>query len=163
MNMPRVKIVLVALTVFLVLIQVIQPARTNPQAAPARALAAHVRVPEGVYATLLRSCGDCHSNQTHWPWYSRIAPLSWVITDDVNEGRRHMNFEDWEAQADPKEGNDHLSDICPEIEKKGMPLFSYRLLHGDNRLNPSEIVSICKWSDSFRGAPAQPRANPAMR
>jgi len=151
MNKARVKAVLVALTAFLIVIQIFQPARTNPSASPGKSLAAQVGVPEGVYASLLRSCGDCHSNQTRWPWYSRVAPLSWVITDDVNEGRRHMNLQDWQAQPDPKQANDRLVDICPEIRKKGMPPFSYRLVHGANQLNQKEIDAICAWSDSFRG------------
>jgi hypothetical protein len=73
-----------------------------------------------------------------------------VITDDVNEGRRHMNFEDWEAQEDPKQANDRLIDICEEIKKQGMPPFSYRLVHKDIRLKPQEIASICSWSEAFR-------------
>lgn len=157
MNKARVKAVLAALTAFLIVIQIFQPARTNPLVVPDKSLAAHARVPENVYASLLRSCGDCHSNQTRWPWYSHVAPLSWVITDDVNEGRRHMNLQDWEAQPDPKQANDRLMDICPEIQKKGMPPFSYRLAHDANRLNPSEIEAICSWSDSFRGnSPGSP-------
>lgn len=151
MNKARVKAVLTALTAFLIVIQIFQPARTNPSAAPGKSLAAHVGVPEGVYASLLRSCGDCHSNQTRWPWYSRVAPLSWVITDDVNEGRRHMNLQDWEAQPDPKQAHDRLVDICPEIQKRGMPPFSYRLAHTDNQLNQNEIGAICSWSNSFQG------------
>lgn len=150
MNKARVKKVLVALVVFLVLIQIFQPRRTNPPTLPSRSLAAHVRVPEDVHSSLIQSCGDCHSNQTHWPWYSHVAPLSWVITDDVNEGRRHMNFEDWEAQEDPKQANDRLVDICEEIKKQGMPPFSYRLVHKDIRLKPQEIASICSWSQAFQ-------------
>jgi hypothetical protein len=150
MNMARVKKVLAALVVFLVVIQIIQPRRTNPPVVPSRSLTAHVRVPEGVYSALSRSCGDCHSSQTHWPWYSHVAPLSWVITDDVNEGRRHMNFEDWEALGDPKQANDRLVGICDEIRKKGMPPFSYRLALGDLQLKLQEIASICSWSQAFR-------------
>ena len=153
MNRARVKKALVALLVFLFVIQIFQPRRTNPLAVPSRSLTAHVRVPEEVYASLIHSCGDCHSNQTHWPWYGHVAPLSWVITDDVNEGRRHMNFEDWEAQEDPKQANDRLIDICEEIKKQGMPPFSYRLVHKDIRLKPQEIASICSWSQAFRANP----------
>jgi hypothetical protein len=153
MNMARVRIAVVVLVVFLVLIQIFQPARTNHQAAPSSSLAAHVQVPGEVYSALLRSCGDCHSNRTQWPWYSHIAPLSWVITDDVNEGRRHMNLENWDLQKDPKQANDRLVDICQEIKMKGMPPFSYRLLHDANELKPNEIASICRWSDSFRAKP----------
>ena len=147
------KKVLLALSVFLVAIQIFQPRRTNPPVAPSRSLSTHVRVPEDVYYALLHSCGDCHSNQTHWPWYGHVAPLSWVITDDVNEGRRHRNFEDWEAQEDPKQANDRLVDICEEIKKQDMPPFSYRLVHKDIRLKLQEIASICSWSQAFWANP----------
>jgi hypothetical protein len=155
MNKARVKKVLLALSLFLVVIQIFQPRRTNPPVATSRSLSAHVRVPEDVYSALLHSCGDCHSSETHWPWYAHVAPLSWVITDDVNEGRRHMNFEDWEAQEDPKQANDRLIDICEEVQKKGMPPFSYRLVHKALLLKTQEIVSICSWSQSFRTDPVR--------
>ena len=93
MNRARVKKVLLALIVFLVVIQIFQPRRTNPPVVPSRFLTAHVHVPEDVYSSLIRSCGDCHSNEARWLWYSHIAPLSWVVTDDINEGRRYMNHE----------------------------------------------------------------------
>jgi len=64
-----------------------------------------------------------------------------------------MNFEDWEAQEDPKQANDRLVDICEEIKKQGMPPFSYRLVHKDMRLKPQEIASICSWSQAFRANP----------
>ena len=153
MNRARVKVVIFSLLVFLVGIQIFQPRRTNPTRVPSRSLLAHVHVPEGVYSALIRSCGDCHSNETRWPWYSHVAPLSWVITDDVNEGRRHMNFEDWEALQDPKQANDRLVGICEEIKKKGMPPFSYRLVHEPLGLKPAEISLICSWSQSFRTGP----------
>jgi hypothetical protein len=150
MNKARVKKVLLALILFLIAIQFFQPGRTNPPTIPSKSLASHVNVPVGVYASLVRSCGDCHTNQTNWPWYSHIAPLSWVVTDDVHEGRRHLNFDDWEAQQDPKQANDRLIDICQEIKQKGMPPFSYRLVHKNLRLQTQEIASVCSWSQSFR-------------
>jgi Haem-binding domain len=148
MNRARVKKVLLAVAVFLIAIQIFQPGRSNPPVVPSRSLPAHVHVPGDVYSHLIRSCGDCHSNRTSWPWYSHIAPLSWVITDDVNEGRRHMNLEDWQALGDGKQANDRLIGICNEIKQRGMPPFSYRLVHGRSRLNPQDIVSICAWSQS---------------
>ena len=160
MNKARVKLVVVALIVFLVVIQIFQPRRTNPNVANANSLKAHVRVPDDVYAALVHSCGDCHTDRTRWPWYSHIAPFSWVITDDVNQGRRHMDFEDWEAQQDPKQANDRLVDICQEIEKRGMPPFSYRVFHRDLQLKPQEITSICAWSQSFAMNSVQPGHRP---
>jgi hypothetical protein len=160
MNIARVKKVLIALVAFLVAIQIFQPARSNPLAVPSRSLTAHVRVPEDVYSALIRSCGDCHSNQTRWPWYSRVAPLSWVITDDVDEGRRHMNFEDWEALGESKQATDRVVGICEEITKKGMPPFSYRMVHGEVQLKTQEIASICSWSQHFRKNPVGSGTHP---
>ncbi len=155
MNMARVKIVVLALVVSLVAIQLVQPKRTNPPAIPSRSLASHVQIPQDVQAALMRACGDCHSNQTAWPLYSHFAPLSWVITDDVNEGRRHMNFEDWESQESAKQANDRLIDICKEIQTKGMPPFSYRLMHRGSSLKPQEIAAVCSLSQSFEMNPTQ--------
>lgn len=152
MNKARVKLVVVLLTIFVVAIQIVQPARTNPPAIPSRSLDAYFRVPDDVDTELLRACGDCHSNRTQWPWYSRIAPLSWVITDDVNQGRRWMNLEDWHTPEDPAKNNEVLVDICKEIRTKGMPLFSYRLVHRSIALNAKEIDAICGWSSAFEGS-----------
>jgi Haem-binding domain len=149
MNKARVKLVVLTLVVFLVVIQLVQPKRTNPPVIPSKSLAAHVQIPADVHSSLRRACGDCHSNQTEWPLYSHIAPLSWVITDDANEGRRHMNFDDWEAQESPQQANDRLADICKEVQTKGMPPFSYRLMHKGSSLKPDEIAAVCSWSQSF--------------
>jgi hypothetical protein len=154
MNRARVKKVLFALISFLVLIQIFQPARSNPPATPSRSLRAHVPIQEDAYSALIRSCGDCHSNETRWPWYSHVGPISWVITDDVNEGRRHMNFDDWEALGDGKLANDRLINICDEIKHRGMPPFSYRLVHRHSRLTLEESASICAWSQPLRANPS---------
>jgi hypothetical protein len=160
MNMARVKAALGAFVIFLIAIEIFQPRRTNPPAVPSRSLQSHASVPPDVYSALLRSCGDCHSNQTHWPWYSLVAPFSWVVVDDVNEGRRHMNFDDWEALDGPQTANERLADICKEIEEKGMPPYSYRLAHGDLQLNPQELASICSWSQAFRTGSARSSKQP---
>lgn len=149
MNWARVKIALIAVVVLFVGMQFVQPERTNAPSVASRALSAHVQMPAQVQGALQRACGDCHSNQTVWPWYSRVAPVSWVVVDDVNQGRRHLNFDDWEAQQNPKQANDHLIDLCKEISEKGMPPFSYRLVHPAVQLKTQEITEICLWSRSF--------------
>ena len=149
MNRTRVRKVVLVLVFIVIVMQIFQPQRTNPPVPPSRSLPAHVTLPQDVYSSLMRGCGDCHSNQTRWPWYSKIAPFSWVLTDDVYQGRRQLNFEDWEAQRDPKQANDHLGKICEEIQQKAMPPFSYRLLHREAKLKPGEISSICAWSQTF--------------
>jgi Haem-binding domain len=149
MNWARVRIAVIGIIVFAIFIQIFQPKRTNPPCIPSRTIEAHVQIPEDVRGPLRRACGDCHSNQTVWPWYSHVAPISWVVVDDVNQGRRHMNFDDWEALGSAKEATDRLMDICKETEQKGMPPYSYRIAHPKSLLNAKELSAVCSWSNSF--------------
>jgi hypothetical protein len=153
MNMIRVKRIALALAAVFLLAQFVQPKRTNPPVVPSRSIEAHVQVPPDVLPILKRACGDCHSSETRWPWYSHIAPLSWIVADDVNLGRSHVNFQDWEAQENPKEAAEHLALICKEVRDKGMPPFSYRMMHKESRLREKELETLCSWSQSFGTAP----------
>ena len=81
----------------------------------------------------MRACGDCHSNETKWPWYSNIAPLSWSIYHHVVEGREHFNVSMWGHQK-KNEGED----AAEEVEEGEMPLKSYLLAHPEARLSDSE-------------------------
>ena len=149
MNWPRVKIALFALAIFFIAIQLVQTKETNPPVIVSRTISSHLKVPEDVTAILLRACGDCHSNRTVWPWYGHVAPISWVVVDDVNQGRRTLNFDDWDALDRSKSITYALSDICKDVEQKGMPPFSYRLVHRQSAMNREEINAICSWSNSF--------------
>ena len=151
MNISRVKKVVFALIGVFVLIQFVQPKRTNPPVVPSRSLEAHVPVPPQVSAILNRACGDCHSSETVWPWYSHVAPVSWLVADDVNVGRSHINFQDWEAQVNATEATEHIGLICKEVREKGMPPFSYRIMHKDSRLSADDVNAICSWSKSAGG------------
>src|ERR1700730_5079585 len=139
----------VILAALFVLIQIVRPARTNPPVVPSRGLDAHVQVPGEVQSVLKRSCYNCHSSETIWPWYSHVAPVSWLVADDVDTARSHVNFQDWEAQVNASEGNEHLGLICKEIRERTMPPFSYRLMHKDAPLSPEEVSAACAWSRTF--------------
>src|SRR4051812_44273920 len=80
-----------AVGVFAVM-QLWQPARTNPASDPALALDRQVQLPPEVGALIPRSCGDCHTNATTWPWYAHVAPVSWLVVSDVDSGRQHLNL-----------------------------------------------------------------------
>src|SRR5258706_1469494 len=86
------KIALIAVVAFLVVAQFIRPSRANPPIDPTKTLVATTPVPPSVQQTFERSCYDCHSNNTVWPWYSNVAPASWLLADDVKDGRRQVNF-----------------------------------------------------------------------
>ena len=89
----------------------------------------------------LRACFNCHSNQTIWPWYSNIAPASWLVMHDVNEGREHLNFSDWDKQ---KKGEKLVKEINEVITENDMPPLPYRLAHPEARLSEAEKQALLK-------------------
>ena len=126
--------------------QFFPPERTNPPSDPTTSFEALAKPSPEAAAGLKRACGDCHSHQTVWPWYSRIAPVSWVIANDVREGRAHLNFSNWNqpaAGAEQEAERPGLQEICEEVQAGKMPPRSYRLLHPQARLSQSEIGAIC--------------------
>jgi hypothetical protein len=127
-------------------IQVMRPARTNPVTDPTRTIAAHVGMPAAVQAIVARACIDCHTNDTRWPWYSGVAPVSWFVIGHVNDGRRVLNFSDWNAHPRPRSGPP-FDRICSEVQSGGMPLSSYLLMHRDARLTPDDISLLCAWAN----------------
>jgi hypothetical protein len=134
-----------ALAVAFAGMQLVRPARTNPATEPRRGLAAHVELPPAVGLTLDRACGDCHSHQTRWPWYSRVAPASWLVVEHVDHGRRHLNFSDWEGGGGER-AKAPLAAICQEVRSGRMPLGSYLLLHPEARLSPADVETLCSWA-----------------
>lgn len=151
MNTRRIgtilKWALIALAVIFAALQFIRPARTNPAIDETRTINARMTVPPEVAAILDRSCNDCHSNQTRWPWYSHIAPVSWFVINHVNEGRDNMNFSDW-AQYDARTQRSLLGFICHEVQSGGMPLKSYLRLHGDAILSSEDVKALCDWANA---------------
>lgn len=143
------KLSLVALAALFAAAQFVGPARTNPSAAPGRSIESHVRMTPEVADLLERSCDDCHSNRTDWPWYSRVAPASWFVVEHVDDGRRQLNFSDW-SRYDEDEAAEMLEQICIEAKKGAMPLDSYTLLHKDAKLSLADITTLCDWTSSER-------------
>src|SRR5215213_9666575 len=130
-------------------VQFVRPERVNPPAASGQALEEHARVTPEVAGVLKRSCMDCHSNRTDWPWYSNVAPASWFVIDHVNHGRRHLNFSTWTEQ-DRSERIGLLEEINKTVRFGSMPLDSYTLLHPEARLSEQERAAICDWASEER-------------
>lgn len=127
--------------VLLVAAQAVRPARTNP---PERGtILAAANAP--ARAILQRACLDCHSNQTTWPWYSNVAPVSWLVIHDVDEGRRELNLSEWDAQARPAQAK-LLGEICEDVRQGEMPPFQYTVIHRDARLSPQDVQTLCAWT-----------------
>ena len=146
MNRDRVKRLIFVSLAILILIQIIRPSRTNPPVVASRGLESHVEVPADVQSVLKRSCYDCHSNETVWPWYSNVAPVSWYVARDVNVARGHVNFQNWEAQINEQEGKEHLGLICKLVREGKMPPADYRFIHEGTNISPQETSAVCAWS-----------------
>lgn len=112
---------------------------------------ANVHPPSGVSSMLHRACYDCHSNETRWPWYSHIPPMSAMIHSDVKNARHAMNFSEWTRQEGetPKKGSAILLAACALIESGQMPKKNYLFLHPDARLSKSDVQRFCDWSHTY--------------
>ena len=141
------KIVVIILVVAFVVIQFFRPEFTNPPENPADTLEASTQVPENVDAILNRSCADCHSNRTVYPWYSKIAPSSWLLSSDIREGRQELNISVWNTYETRKKVR-KLGAICDQVTKGDMPLWQYRLIHWNARLKEGEVKTLCDWTDA---------------
>src|SRR5580704_16733431 len=141
------KWIVVGSVVLLILIQIIQPSRTNPSAATSRSLEAHVDVPPEVQTVLKRSCYDCHSNKTVWPWYSYVAPVSWLVASDVSGGRQKMNFTTWNRYT-PDEQAKKVRAIWRQVEPGDMPPWYYLIEHNNARLSADDKTTLRDWSQA---------------
>ena len=104
-----------------------------------------LQAPQNIQAILKRSCFDCHSNHTTFPWYSNIAPVSWFTKHHVEEGREHMNFSTW-AKYDDEKKLKYLDKI-PKAIKSKMPLPSYLLIHKDAKLSEADKKALTTWAN----------------
>jgi len=103
-----------------------------------------MNVPSNVESILKRSCYDCHSDHTVWPWYSNVAPVSWLVSDDVVKGRKKMNFSQWsKIPASKREAR--LNEICEEIKSDEMPMPPYLIMHSDAKLTQADKDILCQW------------------
>jgi hypothetical protein len=144
----------VGLLIGFVAIQFYRPERTNPRMDPKNAIESSVPVPPHVTAILERSCNDCHSSKTVWPWYSKVAPVSWYLVDHVREGRNELSFSQWGTYSTRKKDR-KLEEICGEVKNGKMPLPSYIRLHPEARLSSADVKTLCDWTVSARAALAE--------
>ncbi len=130
--------------VALLIIQVIRIDRTNP---PVRS---DLSADPAVKSVLSRACYNCHSNETIWPWYSGLAPVSWLVGWDVKNGRQHLNFSEW-GDLDERAQLRKRTEIAEEVKAGEMPPWYYSMVRGASRLSSSEQNLIAAWgSDSAK-------------
>ncbi len=139
------------------------PVRTNPPVVFEQTIEANLRMTPAVSGLIRRSCADCHSNETRWPWYARIAPMSWLVASDVNKARAAMNFSEWTKGPGRKAGTaiGALAAACVNVESGRMPLPKYLRLHPEARLTPEARQMFCDWTQTEIARLAVRKARPA--
>ncbi|MGH7941725.1 MAG: heme-binding domain-containing protein [Limisphaerales bacterium] len=130
-------------------LQLVRPARTNPPVKTDFLTA--TAAPPDVAAMFRAACYDCHSDQTRWPWYSRIAPVSWQVAADVNRGRHHVNLSEWPADR-PDLARKKIEDMSDAIDDGDMPIEKYTLIHKDARLTSQQRDRLTQWLDARASA-----------
>ena len=104
-------------------------------------------------ALFRRACFDCHSNETVWPWYSHVAPVSWLVQNDVDGGRGHLNFSEWDR---PQR---HATDIVAQVKQAGMPLWYYLPMHPAARLTGAEKQALMDGAEKSLGPQTMPKGH----
>lgn len=139
--------IVIAGAALLLIAQFVRPERSNPASDPALSILNDQHIPPEVAVLIKRSCFDCHSNESRWPWYSTITPLNFLIANDVNKARQRLNFSEWRKQKSIKiQGL--LQMIDDQVSLKNMPLPRYLSLHPGAALSESDIKAISEWAAS---------------
>ncbi len=138
--------ILLGLLAVAVFIQLIPVPKTNPP------VTGEIAAPPEVKAVLRKSCYDCHSNETAWPWYSRIAPGSWLLYRDVTQGRRTMNFSAWQQMPQDRQ-NRRRKGVWDEVASGDMPLWFYKPLHPASKVTDEDKAILKAWSDAGPAVP----------
>jgi len=145
------KKILIGLVLVFAVIQFIPSGAPETSDDLSKDLIANNDIPEDIAAILKTSCYDCHSNQTDYRWYSYIAPVSFLVASDVNEGKEHINFSEWESlsKMDKAEALDELGE---EVEEGEMPLKIYFIIHSDATLSDEQRTKLVDWAEEFAEA-----------
>ncbi|MDZ4149270.1 MAG: heme-binding domain-containing protein [Flavobacteriaceae bacterium] len=149
--MKTFKKILIALFVVLIVMQFFRPDKNTAQGDYVATFVAETQPTPEVKAVLKTACFDCHSNNTVYPWYAEVAPVSYWLADHVNEGKEHLNFSDWANYA-PKKKAHKLEELVENVEEKEMPLESYAFIHQNARLTPEQTAAIISWAKGARSA-----------
>ena len=140
--MKRLLLALAVLAIVFAGAQFMRPTRTNPPTDASRTLQARLGPANSAAAVLERACNDCHSNETVWSRYTQIAPLSWAIAAGVAEGRKAVNFSDWDAYP-PERRQALLAQSCDDAAGGKMPPSVFTALRPEARLSPQDVKAIC--------------------
>jgi hypothetical protein len=137
------------LLILLAGIQFIRPDKNEDSGDHLKAFLAETNPPQPVMELLNTACMDCHSNNTKYPWYNQIAPVSYWIADHIKEGKGHLNFSEWD-KYEVKRKDHKLEEVIETVEDGFMPLNEYTWTHEGARLTQDDKAAIVEWAKKTR-------------
>jgi hypothetical protein len=140
------KIISMVFFVAFVAIQFYRPDRTTPPIVEAETLGSSMQVPENIEQILTRSCNDCHTYKTNYPWYANISPPSLFLASHIDDAHRELNLSIWNTYETRRKSR-KLDEICEQVTLKYMPLPSYLWIHWDAKLSDEDIKILCDWTE----------------
>lgn len=147
-----VKYSIIILFSIFVIMQFFNPEQKYPEIEPSKDFFAITNPPADIKKMIKSACYDCHSYKTKYPWYSGIAPVSWIVADHIEEAREHLNFSTW-ADYDEDKANHKLHECEEEVENKEMPLTGYTYLHSEADLSDVQREKLADWFKSTMTGP----------
>lgn len=138
------RLVLLVLVAVLLLLQLVSVDRTVPEGVEGQDFLVAVAAPEAIATLVKGACYDCHSYETKYPWYARVAPLSFWVQEHINEGREHLNFSTWTAYPAKKAAH-KLEECYEEVEARNMPMKSYTWMHPKAQLDDAQAGALAQW------------------
>ncbi len=147
--MKVLKKIALALLVILIAMQFYRPEKNLAEGDHLAEFLTETNPPEGVSMILKQSCYDCHSNNTVYPWYNNIAPISYWLADHIDHGKGHLNFSAWDTY-DAKKKDHKLEEVIEMTEKEEMPLKEYTWTHEEARLTEEQRAQVIEWAKKTR-------------
>lgn len=143
------KKIMILLIAGLLVIQFFRPAKNISPGEQPDNITTVVTVPDQIKTILQRSCMDCHSNNTIYPWYSNIQPSAWLLAHHIKDGKSEINFDEY-ATYNLRRRYHKMEEIAEQIKEQKMPIRGYALMHQNARLSPEERLALIQWAENVR-------------
>jgi len=141
--------ILVLLLIAFIVIQFFRPEKNIAATKSANDITMVYPVPENVQQIFARSCNDCHSNNTQYPWYAEVQPAAWFLADHIKDGKDELNFSEFGTYRIARQ-NKKMKECIKQIKDGDMPIDSYTFIHRDANLSDADKQAVITWCESVQ-------------
>lgn len=146
--MSKSKLILAIVVIVFVLLQIVPSGRPETTMENNNDLFVNNQIPDSVSTLMRKACFDCHSNESKYPWYAYVAPVSWLVNRDIRKGRKHLNLSEWESLSKMDKAS-VLDDLSEAVSEGEMPMPIYVLMHPEAKLTKADRELLVNWAEDF--------------